>query len=92
MSPLIESVLRPTVREEMPLRDSEADLREEVTQALEEFPGRIWGRVDVFERNGRITLRGRVRSFHAKQLAQAVAMAVDGVERLNNEIVVEPLR
>jgi osmotically-inducible protein OsmY len=91
VTPSLKAALRPPARQDSP-SPSECDLRDEVSRALAEFPARLWSRLDVSDREGRITLRGRVGSFHAKQLAQAVAMAVDGVERLNNEIVVESPR
>jgi osmotically-inducible protein OsmY len=43
-------------------------------------------RVDVHE--GLVVLRGRVASYHHKQVAQESAKRVDGVDALRNEIVV----
>ncbi len=44
--------------------------------------------VKVTETDGCVYLEGRVSSYHLKQLAQAVAMAVDGVETLQNDLIV----
>jgi osmotically-inducible protein OsmY len=45
-------------------------------------------RVAVTARGGRVRLDGLVRTFYVKQQAQTVAMSVDGVSRLENEVVV----
>ena len=37
---------------------------------------------------GVVTLRGRVSSFYQKQVAQAMALGVEGVMRLENEVEV----
>jgi len=38
--------------------------------------------------DGCITLQGRVHTYYLKQLAQATAMSVEGIQRVENEIVV----
>jgi osmotically-inducible protein OsmY len=38
--------------------------------------------------NGHVTLQGRVDQYYFKQLAQALAMSVDGVEAIDNQITV----
>lgn len=45
--------------------------------------------VSVVAQAGQVRLSGRVHSFYAKQLAQTVAMAVEGVECISNDVVVE---
>lgn len=40
------------------------------------------------DETGRITLTGRVSSYYAKQLAQAVVQRLDGVVQLKNDVVV----
>ena len=45
--------------------------------------------LDVSSRDGRVRLNGSVRSFFLKQKAQTLAMSVAGVERLENEVVVQ---
>jgi osmotically-inducible protein OsmY len=37
-----------------------------------------------------VLLRGRVRTFYQKQIAQTVVAGVDGVEQIDNEIEVAP--
>lgn len=39
---------------------------------------------------GAVLLRGRVRTFYQKQIAQTVVAGVDGVEQIDNEIEVAP--
>lgn len=46
-------------------------------------------RVDVSASNGVVRLRGRVRSYYQKQVAQAAALVVIGARRLVNEVEVE---
>ncbi len=44
--------------------------------------------VQVTEEAGYVVLNGRVPTFYLKQLAQAIAGSVDGVNLLRNDIVV----
>lgn len=39
--------------------------------------------------HGRVQLRGRVPSYYLKQLAQATALSIEGVEHVDNRLVVE---
>jgi osmotically-inducible protein OsmY len=41
---------------------------------------------------GVLTLRGCVTSYHLKQLAQSLALSLEGVEELNNKLEVRPPR
>lgn len=45
--------------------------------------------VEVSARRGLVRLAGTVRTFYVKQQAQQLAMSVDGVSRLENEMVVD---
>lgn len=45
-------------------------------------------RIAVSEASGSVRLDGVVRTFYVKQQAQTLAMSVDGVTRLENEVVV----
>lgn len=45
-------------------------------------------RISVSESAGSVRLEGVVRTFYVKQQAQTLAMRVDGVTRLENEVVV----
>jgi osmotically-inducible protein OsmY len=49
-------------------------------------------RVDVSFHEGLLVLRGRVPSYHFKQLAQVAVMAVPGFPGLRNELEVIPVR
>jgi osmotically-inducible protein OsmY len=44
--------------------------------------------IAVSESSGSVRLDGVVRTFYVKQQAQTLAMSVDGVTRLENEVVV----
>jgi len=46
-------------------------------------------RVEVSSSEGVVTLRGRVASYHHKQVAQAAALNVIGTRQLVNEIEVD---
>jgi osmotically-inducible protein OsmY len=44
--------------------------------------------LDVSAASGVVTLRGRVSSYYQKQVAQTVALGVEGVRRLENQMEV----
>jgi len=44
--------------------------------------------LDVSSIKGVVTLQGRVSSYYQKQVAQTVAMSVEGVRRLENRVEV----
>lgn len=48
--------------------------------------------IQVHERHGTVVLSGHVPTFYLKQLAQAIASSVDGVNRVYNEMIVAPTR
>lgn len=65
-----------------------APLSFRVNYAIQELRNRQLSQL-VCESNGStVTLRGVTRSFYLKQVAQTVAMKTPGVERVENEIVV----
>ncbi len=65
-----------------------------VQQAVETAMKRLgrfsFRRIDVVEANGVVTLKGEVRSWFQKQLAQHTAMQTSGVRRVLNELRVDP--
>jgi osmotically-inducible protein OsmY len=46
--------------------------------------------IRVHERHGTVVLSGHVPTFYLKQLAQAIASSVDGVNRVCNQMIVSP--
>ncbi len=59
---------------------------------LTQSPYHAVRRVDVDERQGVLTLSGRVPNYYLKQMAQTAAAKVEGVKRVINRIdVVEPV-
>lgn len=44
--------------------------------------------VRIEEHGGHVVIRGRVRSYYQKQLAQSIAMQNDGVDTITNELEV----
>lgn len=54
-----------------------------LSQQLLRLSGR---KIDCCLENGTLVLRGRVTSFHQKQLVQTVAARLPGVERVVNEL------
>jgi osmotically-inducible protein OsmY len=50
-------------------------------------------KINIHEHEGVLTLYGSVSSFYLKQVAQAAAAGVPGVEQIHNRVqVVEPIR
>lgn len=45
-------------------------------------------KVTIHEQHGAVTLSGRVPSFYMKQMAQELAVAVQGVQTIRNETIV----
>lgn len=60
-----------------------------IVEALAETGIQELRAVTVGVHEGRVTLKGSVKTYYAKQLAQETVRRVDGVEALQNEIVVE---
>ncbi len=63
-------------------------LQNRIDLAIQDNP-QLTGRICHIEmRPGRIILRGVVRSYYQKQVAQEVVRLVDGVERIENHLQV----
>ncbi|MBN1909237.1 MAG: BON domain-containing protein [Pirellulales bacterium] len=60
----------------------------EVRRRFTEASYTVLRQVDVQRRNGSIVLCGRVPSYHMKQIAQVMAMAVPAVRQVENRIEV----
>ena len=72
-----------------------ANLTDRVTAALANTGLKSLRNIAVDASAGVVTLRGTVRSYYMKQLAQATARAVRGVHRVQNDLDVvwrEPVR
>ncbi len=67
---------------------TETPLEERVSCALERNP-RLANRDLRFETaDGQVTLRGSVRTYYEKQMAQESLRRIDGIQQINNELVV----
>lgn len=68
--------------------ETEIPLDDKVLTALSRSPY-LWGRKLRFETaQGRVTLRGIVRSYFQKQMAQEALRRVEGVDEIYNELEV----
>lgn len=72
----------------LPLAQRLADLRlaREIRLALQALGRNTLRRCEIAVRADVAVLRGRVPSFHLKQLAQEFVLRVDGVARVANEL------
>jgi osmotically-inducible protein OsmY len=61
-----------------------APLFERITQALMSNPHVPSRQVSVEAADGRVVLKGNVRSFFQKQMAQEAIRRIDGVQRIEN--------
>ena len=66
----------------------EVDYAETVRRKILASPYAELRRMGFEYRDGVLTLRGVVKSFYLKQLAQALAMKMEGVDVVNNRLVV----
>lgn len=66
----------------------EIPLDRKVVLALEQNPYFAGRKLHFEMEHGRVTLRGVVRSFFQKQMAQEALRRVDGVNEIHNELVV----
>lgn len=72
----------------METAEIDAPLEDKVLTALERNP-HLRGRTLRFEtESGRVTLRGVVRTYFQKQMAQEALRRVDGVDEICNELQV----
>ncbi len=70
------------------MSDTASPLQNRIDLAIQDNP-QLTGRICHIEmRPGRIILRGVVRSYYQKQVAQEVVRLVDGVERIENHLQV----
>lgn len=69
-------------------RSRDSELLELVDDALRNSGYHTLRRVKVSISRGRVRLAGQVTSYHLKQIAQTAAMSVEGVEELENRLVV----
>lgn len=65
------------------------ELQTQVSEALWSAGKVSLRQIDIRTDAAHVTLRGQVRSFYLKQLAQHVAASVAGVVSVNNQLVVE---
>jgi osmotically-inducible protein OsmY len=64
------------------------ELRERVGHALRQSGYMQLRRVHVSTRHGQVRLAGRVPTYHLKQVAQQTALGVEGVQTIENHLVV----
>lgn len=65
------------------------DLVAAATRALEQHPHLLHRRgMEIRADKGRVELHGTVRSFYHKQLAQETLLRIDGVDEIDNRLVV----
>ena len=62
------------------------DLQHQVQQALAEINDLRGARIDVLDNNGIVTLTGIVPTIEARDRAEAVVRAMDGVTSVINEL------
>ncbi len=62
----------------------------EVQNALSILSYRQLDQVECFaEKQGHVTLSGKLQSYYLKQIAQAIALKVPGVRQVTNKICIE---
>jgi osmotically-inducible protein OsmY len=66
----------------------DGELLERVDNALRNSGYSTLRRVKVSISRGRVRLAGQVGSYHLKQIAQTAAMSVEGVQELDNRLIV----
>lgn len=69
--------------------DRSPDVEESARIALQTSPYRALRRVQCQFQEGTLILHGRVATYHYKQLAQVTVAALDGVQRIVNELEVD---
>lgn len=69
--------------------ESLVDIEERAQIRLQHSPYRAIRNVHCRFDDGVLTLRGKVPTFHYKQLAQTAVAEIEGVREILNEIVVE---
>lgn len=59
-----------------------------VSTAIANNPHLIRRRLKVETENGRVVLKGSVRSYYQKQMAQEMLRGVDGIDKIENQLEV----
>ena len=70
---------------EAPLEDS---LTTRISSALEHHPHLKHRKLRIEASEGRVVLRGTVKTYYHKQMAQEALRRMEGVERIENEVEV----
>jgi osmotically-inducible protein OsmY len=83
-----ETVTEPRARGQSP--DSDAQLAQRVAAALQSAGYATVRKIEIDVREGHVRLEGCVPTYFMKQLAQAKALAVQGVQSVQNNLVVAP--
>ena len=68
------------------MSDSARLLRNRIDSAIRGNPHLAGHTLHIEMRSGRIVIRGVVRSYYQKQIAQEVVRLVDGVGRIENQL------
>ncbi len=67
----------------------DVQFEDRVTAVLERNPHLPYRKLRCEAAEGRVVLRGVVRSYYQKQMAQEVLKTVDGVEEIENQLEVD---
>jgi osmotically-inducible protein OsmY len=70
------------------MSDPASPLHDRIDSAIHDNPHLSGHTLQVEMRPGRIILRGVVRSYYQKQVAQEVIRQIDGVQRIENRLQV----
>jgi osmotically-inducible protein OsmY len=68
------------------MSDSARLLQNRIDSAIQGDPNLAGHTLHIEMRSGRIVIRGVVRSYYQKQIAQEVVRRVDGVGRIDNQL------
>lgn len=71
-----------------PIRNVRHDLSHRVKLTFKRSSYPALATLDVEEQAGVVVITGHLPSYYMKQVAQTIAGAVDGVRRLDNQVVV----
>ncbi len=70
--------------------DTVLSLEQQISDAFENCPHFSGRQLRYEAHDGHVTLRGRVGSYFQKQMAQETVRKINGVHRIDNELVVAP--
>ena len=70
------------------MSDSASPLQDRIDSAIQHSPYLAGHTLQIEMRPGRIVLRGAVRTYYQKQVAQEVVRGVHGVGRIENQLQV----